>query len=544
MPPDDGPHGAPPRTDPRDAASANGSESLVTLQITLDGSNLSLQQLANVARQGAKVRVAAGCYEAIRRSRAVVERRVEGRIRTYGVNTGFGALRDETIGPEDLNRLQENIVLSHSAGVGPELGPDEVRAMMVLRANTLLRGRSGVRPEVVDALVHLINAGVIPVVPRDGSVGSSGDLAPLAHLALVLIGRGVADFDGNRRGSGSEALGAVGLEPLTLEAKEGLAVTNGTQFMSAVGGLALWDALLLLEVADIAGTMTLEALMGARDAFDPALQDERPYEAQIASAATIRKLTEGSELLDVGSDVQDAYSVRCIPQVHGAVGSTLAFVKSMLEVEFNSANDNPLVFADEEGPSGGRVLSGGNFHGEPVALVLDFLAAAVAELGSISERRTARLLDDRDNRKLPRFLVENSGLNSGFMIAQYTAAALASRNKTLAHPSAVDSIPTSANQEDHNSMGATSAVHAREIVDNVRTILAIEVLCACQALDFRKAQGLSPGRGVEAALRTVRRTIPHMGSDRELAPDIAEASRLVADGTLVSEVRRSADGVR
>ncbi len=512
-------------------------------RVVLDGSTLTLQDLIAISRRSALAELSPDSYKAITWSRSLVERWVEQEVMTYGINTGFGALQKVAIARADVERLQENIILSHSAGVGPDMARDEVRAMMALRINTFAKGKSGVRPEVVDVLLRLLNNGITPVVPSEGSVGSSGDLAPLAHLALVLIGRGDADVGGERI-PGNEALALAGLEPITLRAKEGLALTNGTQFMTSLGSLALWDARTLVKVADIAGAMTLEALKGKRDAFARELHNTRPYPGQIATAAAMRRLTQESELLDVAdpdtADVhQDAYSLRCIPQVHGATRLGLDFVSSIMNVEMNSANDNPLVFAEQDEKNEGRVLSGGNFHGQPVALAIDVLSTSVSELGSISERRTARLLDERQNRGLPGFLIEDSGVNSGMMIGQYTAAALASRNKILVHPGGSDSIPTCANQEDHNSMGAISAIHARQVVDNVRIILAIELMCASQALEFRKNDGLRPGIGVRSAWSSIRSVVPQLAFDRELAPDICLIAELIANETIVDEVEKS-----
>jgi len=410
--------------------------------------------------------------------------------------------------------------------VGEPLPEEVVRAMLVLRVNALAVGLSGVRPELADLLVAMLNAGVRPHIPSRGSVGASGDLAPLAHLALVVIGEGEAVVGGSRR-AGSEALAAAGLEPMELEAKEGLALLNGTQLMAALGALAAADARRLVVTADVVGAMSLEAMLGTASAFDEALVGARPHPGQVASAARLRGLLADSE---IGAShrssphrLQDPYSLRCMPQVHGAVHDALVPLERVLAVEMNAATDNPLVFPD------GRVVSGGNFHGEPLALALDHARVALTALATISERRTARLVDARLS-GLPAFLAADPGLESGLMIAQYTAAALVNELKTVAHPASVDTIPTSANQEDHVSMGATSALLLRDAVDRVTTVLAIEALCAARGLDLRAP--LRPGRGVAAAHSAVRDAVPPLAADRPPGPDIGALARLIAEGGL------------
>jgi histidine ammonia-lyase len=473
------------------------------------------------------VALAAEAVQRMEASRAVVEAAVaEGRT-VYGVTTGFGDLANVRIQPAQTAELQVNIVRSHAAGVGDPLPVEVVRAMLLLRANALAIGLSGVRPEVVWLLAGMLNAEVHPVVPSRGSVGASGDLAPLAHLALVLIGEGEAWLDDAGPGPGGEALQRAGLEPLTLGAKEGLALLNGTQMMAALSSLALADARRLSTAADVIGAMSLEAMQGTAAAFDEALVAARPHPGQVAVADHLRRLLHGSEIGAAHADsphrVQDPYSLRCMPQVHGAVRDALDQLERVLAVEMNAATDNPLIFPD------GRVVSGGNFHGEPLALAIDYAKTAVIELASISERRSARLVDAHLS-GLPAFLTDAPGLRSGLMIAQYTAAALVNELQVLAHPASVDTIPTSANQEDHVSMGATSALHLREAVDRAEAVLAIEALCAAQGLDHRAP--LRPGAGVAHAHARLRSLVPHLDEDRSPAPDIAAVRELLRAGEL------------
>ena len=478
-------------------------------------------------------------------SRAVVEDRLRRGEPVYGVNTGFGRLADVRIADEDVELLQRHLVTSCCTGVGAPFPDEVVRAMLLLRANSLVAGCSGVRPVVPETLVAMLERGVLPVVPCKGSVGASGDLAPLAHIALVLMGEGRARFAG-RTMDGGEALRAAGIEPLTLAAKEGLSLCNGTQAMAALGALAVFDAARLLDAADVAGALTAEALEAVPDAFDERLHAARPHAGQLQTAANLRKLLAESPAVLTSSHgrVQDAYALRCMPQVHGASRDAVAYVRGVLETELNSVTDNPLVFApappaagvvtqqgdDRVTPgSGGAILSGGNFHGQPLALALDFLGIALAELASISERRVERLVNPALSGGLPAFLVRDGGLNDGFMVAQYTAAALVSENKVLAHPASVDSIPTSANQEDHVSMGSISARHAREILENAQTVLAIELLCACQGIDLR---GCVPGPRTAVAYRLLRDRVSGLTEDRPLDGDIAAALALVRSGAL------------
>jgi histidine ammonia-lyase len=501
--------------------------------IQIDGDGLTLEAIERVARGAGAVDVALGdeAVERIGRSRAVVERAIASGRAVYGVNTGFGRLADVAVPPDRVEELQLNLIRSHACGVGAPLPREESRAITLLRANVLAKGFSGIRAEVVQLLLDLLNRGVTPVIPEQGSVGASGDLAPLSHLALVLIAEGRAEVEGEVM-PGGEALARAGLEPVRLQAKEGLALNNGTQFMTGIGALALLGAERAAETADLAGAMSLEGLLGTPTAFHPAIQRARPHAGQAASASRLRALLAGSEIRESHRHgdprVQDAYSIRCMPQVHGAARNAFAYVRTVLETEANSATDNPLIFPDEG--EDGLILSGGNFHGQPVAQVLDLLAIALADLASVSERRTERLVNPDLSEHLPAFLTPDPGARSGMMIAQITAAALVSESKVLAHPSSVDSIPTGANREDHVSMGAMSARKARQVLRNTEAVLAIELLCAAQALEFRRP--LRPGRGVQRAYEMVRERIPPLDEDRDLSVDIAAATDLVRSGAL------------
>jgi histidine ammonia-lyase len=493
------------------------------------GKTLTSADVASVAA-GAETSFPSGARERMTAARAVVEEAVDSGEVVYGVTTGFGALANVRIDPARAADLQHGIVRSHATAVGPPLPLEEARAMLLLRAHVLALGHSGVRPEVVELMVDMLNAGVIPVVPEQGSLGASGDLAPLAALALPIIGDGeVLTRSGTQRAD--EAMAAAGLTPLVLEAKEGLALVNGTQGMLAIGVLASERLATLLKTADVVAAMTIEAALGTDAPFDFRLQRLRPHPGQAASASNLRLLLDGSPILASHRDsehlVQDAYSLRCAPQVHGATRDALAFARGVLEVELNSVSDNPIVLPDD-----GDIVSGGNFHGQPVAVAMDTIATATVGTASISERRLYRLLDPALSNGLPAFLVPESGLNSGFMLVQYTAASLVSECKSLAHPASVDSIPSSAGQEDHVSMGMTAARHARQIVSNAETVIGLEALGAAQALDLRAP--LEPGpatRAVEAALRA---SVPFFEADREFGPDIAAALDLVRSGALVT----------
>lgn len=501
------------------------------------GDALTIADVVAVARERAQVALSSRARGRMAASREVVERLVRDGATVYGITTGVGELAGVRISPAQTAALQVNIVRSHSAGVGETLSDEVARAMMLLRAHTLALGYSGIREEPVALLLAMLNRGLHPVIPSQGSVGASGDLAPLAHLALALIGEGEVRA-GDAVRPAAEALRAAGLRPVTLAAKEGMALINGTQLMAACGTLAVHDARTLASSADIAGAMTCEGLHAIPDAFDAALHAVRPHPGQQASAANLRRLLEGSEMLSAGEGkgrVQDAYALRCMPQVHGASRDALAYVAGVLEIEINSATDNPLIFAD-----GPRVISGGNFHGQPVALALDVLAIAASELASISERRIERLVNPYLS-GLPPFLTQDGGLHSGLMLAQYTAAALVSENKVLSHPASVDSIPTSANQEDHVSMGAAAARKALVVVGHAQQVLGIELVCAAQAMDLHAP--LRPAAGTGAAHRAVREVIPRLAGDRVLAPDLAAAKRLVAAGTLRQRVEQAIGGL-
>ncbi len=508
----------------------------------LTGHDLTPEDVEAVARHGAAADLDPAARTRMAVSRATIERLAAADEPVYGVTTGFGDLANVRIAPADVRRLQENLVISHAVGVGAAHDRETVRAMLLLRANTLARGQSGCRPELVDRLLDFLRLGVHPVVPEKGSVGASGDLAPLAHLALPLIGRGRAEVGGEEL-TGAAALERVGLAPLVLEAKEGLALLNGTQQMTAVGTLALIDAERLAGTASVVAAMSTEALLGTDVAFAAMYQAARPHPGQRRTAAELRYLLRDSQLQaghhGSAHRVQDPYSVRCVPQVHGASRDALAYTRGVLQIELNSATDNPLVFPDGSdadptalATAGGTVISGGNFHGQPVALAMDFAKLAIAELGSISERRTALLLDHRLS-GLPSFLTAEAGLHSGFMLLQYTAAALVSENKVLVHPASADSIPTSANQEDHVSMGSIAARHARDVLRNVETVVALELLCAGQSLDFRTADGQRPGVGVAEAHRRLRERVAHLTSDRDPGRDIAAALDLVRSGSML-----------
>jgi histidine ammonia-lyase len=495
---------------------------------------LTLESIATVARGHARVTVSEEARERMHRSRAVIDAITTGGVHSpavYGVNTGFGALAEVRISPEQIANLQRNLVRSHAAGVGDPLPTDIVRAMVLLRAAVLATGHSGARPEVADFLCELLARGVHPIIPSRGSVGASGDLAPLAHLSLALIGEGEAEYRGQRMKS-AEALAKAGLTPLELRAKEGLTLLNGTQLMTAVGALTLLDAEATCRVADVAGAMSLEAYKGTPRAFDPRVHAARPHPGQTASARVLARLLVASEIVESHRDcgkVQDPYSLRCMPQVHGATRDTLAYARTVLEREAKSATDNPLVFADT-----GEIISGGNFHGQPVALVMDFATIATSELANISERRIEQLVNPHLSSGLPPFLAPDSGLHSGFMLAQVTAAALVSENKILSHPASVDSIPSSAGREDHVSMGAHAALKFRQVHDQVRTVRAIALLCAAQGLDLRLPY--RPGPGLRAAHGHIRRHVPPMMVDRPIAPDIATVRTLIDTGSLLEAV--------
>ncbi len=496
--------------------------------VLLDGDSLALEEVEAVATGRARAELAPAARARVAAARALVEARLDDGEAHYGINTGFGTLAEVRIPRDDLRRLQRNLVLSHSVGVGDPLPSAEARALMLLRGACMAKGLSGIRPATLDLLLACLDRGVVPVVPERGSVGASGDLAPLAHLALVLIGEGEATFGGERL-PGAEALRRAGLAPVVLEAKEGLALVNGTQAMAAVGALALRRAERLCDLADLAGAMTLEGLSGSHRPFMAEIQAARGQPGQVASAARLRRLLAGSEINAAHQGpgchkVQDPYSLRCMPQVHGAARDGVGFCHGVLAREINAATDNPLVF-----PELGEIVSGGNFHGQPISLALDVLAIATSHLANISERRVEQLVNPSLSH-LPPFLARNPGLDSGFMMAQVTSAALVSENKVLCHPASVDSIPSSAGREDHVSMGMTAALKARRVVENVRTCLAIELLVAAQAIDL--AAPLRPSAPVAEAHARLRAVVPTLDGDRELGRDIAAVCRMIDEGAL------------
>ncbi|MCX7023076.1 MAG: histidine ammonia-lyase [Spirochaetes bacterium] len=509
--------------------------------VIIDGQSLNVKLTALVARFGYPVNVADEAFDRIVASRAVVDACVEEGLVRYGITTGFGKFCDVVISREQNAALQKNLIMSHACGIGEPFDREIVRAMMLLRANALAVGYSGARPETVQALVDLLNAGITPVVPEKGSLGSSGDLAPLSHMVLTLIGLGEADYRGQRMPS-VEALAAAGLSPVVLGAKEGLALINGTQAMTAVGALAVFDARKLVRNADLAAALSFQALGGIVDALDPRVHALRGQAGQETSAANLRALLEGSLLTTRQGErrVQDAYAIRCTPQVHGASRDAVGYVTDVVERELNAVTDNPIIFPSEDGSRVGDIISGGNFHGQPIALAMDFLGIAGAEIASIAERRLERLVNPALSNGLPAFLTKDGGINSGFMIAQYAAASLVSENKILAHPASVDSIPSSANQEDHVSMGTIAARKARSILDNARTVVAIEILAACQAIDLLDAsQALSPS--TRAVYELVRSVVPPLDCDRIMYPDFEKAKALVTDGSLLRAAEQTAD---
>jgi histidine ammonia-lyase len=525
----------------------------------LNGNDLTLAEVHEVAAGRRPVLLAADAREAVDRARAVVDAQVAHNRVAYAITTGVGKLADVRIPPEQIRELQLNLVRSHCVGVGELLAESEVRSMMVLRANSLAKGFSGVRAIVIDTLCEFLNRGVTPVIPSQGSVGASGDLAPLSHLALGLIGEGevFADHKGSRtRMPAREALKNAQIKPLVLEAKEAVSIINGTQGMLAIGALAVLAAEILVDSADVIGALTLDALRGTDAAFDPRIHQVRPHPGQLRTAENLRHLLEGSPIRESHRDcprVQDAYSLRCMPQVHGAVRDTIAHCRRVMEVEINSAVDNPLVFAPQRAhgneplvahhgkgaepalnPVDGDILSGGNFHGEPVAFALDFLGVALSALAGISERRLERLVNPALNEGLPPFLAPGAGLQSGFMMAQVTAAALASENKVLAHPASVDSITTSGNKEDYVSMGMTAANKLKKILANTRNVLAIEAMAAAQGVDFRAP--LKTSKRLQVAHAAIRSVCQMVDNDRVLYPDFERIAELIASGKLAHVV--------
>lgn len=498
-------------------------------EVKLTGKGLTVEKVVAVARFGAKVVIDDAAQQKMKESHAQVERIVKSEVPTYGINTGFGDFSTISIAPEDISKVQKNLILSHCVATGEPYAAEVVRAMMLLRANALCIGFSGIRAEVVETLVGMINRGVHPVIPQKGSLGASGDLAPLAHMVLPLIGYGKAEYQGKIE-NGAQAMEKAGIVPVELEAKEGLALINGTQAMTAVGTLAYYDALCAARMADIACGLTMEALLALTNAFDPRVQAVRPHAGQALVAKNIRMITEGSPILAKSQHlrVQDAYAIRCVPQVHGGIRDALSYVKHALDIELNSVTDNPIVFLDN-----GDVISGGNFHGEPMALAFDFLGIAVSEIASISERRLERMVNGALSNGLPEFLTNKGGLNSGFMICQYCAASMVSENKVFAHPASVDSIPSSANQEDHVSMGTTAARKSRQIVENTLSVLAFEFMAAAQGIDLRKD---TPSAVSQKVYDIIRSRVAYWEEDREIRIDVEAMNELVRSGEIVEAV--------
>jgi len=506
-------------------------------EVQVDGETLTIEDVVEVAYGRARVSIPESVKVKVKKSRRLLEGLLEKGETIYGVNTGFGALSNTQISREELKQLQTNLIRSHAVGVGETLGIEIVRAAMLLRANTLAKGYSGVRIEVLETLVEMLNKGVHPIIPAKGSVGASGDLAPLSHMVLVLMGEGEAEYKGEVL-SGKEAMEKAGIKPVQLDFKEGIALNNGTQLMTAIAALTVHKAENLIKTAEIAAALSMEALLGVSDALDEKIHKVRPHAGQAITAKNMRTLIEGSKLVQTGKEAivktgrpHDAYSLRCAPQVLGAARDAIAYARKVVETEINSATDNPLVFPEE-----GVCLSGGNFHGQPIAIAMDMLGIALTMVGNISERRIARLLDEKLNNGLPAFLIPpqaKKGLNSGLMTVQYTAAALASENKVLAHPACVDSIPTSANFEDFVSMGTTAAQKAAKILENTEYITAIELLCAAQAIEYRGPENL--GKGTRKAYIAIRKTVPPLRGDRVLGKDIEKIKQAIEGGSLLKK---------
>lgn len=494
--------------------------------IIIDGDHLKIDYVAAIARNFEKIELSDASLTHVKENRADLEKLIDSGAVVYGVNTGYGDLVNTRISHSDMKKLQENLIMSHSVGVGKHFDIDIVRATMLIRLNTLLKAKSGVRPETLIFLRELLNRNVIPAIPEKGSVGSSGDLAPLAHMTLVMLGRGQAYYQ-SKLMSGKEALELAGLTPLQLSYKEGVALINGTSVMTGVAALAVYDAINLLKNSIIASSLSLEALNGNDDAFDSKILSLRPHNGQIKVGEIVKKIVEGSEIIRESkkTKIQDAYSLRCIPQVSGAVYDTITFVKGIVETELNSVTDNPIILE--------RAYSGGNFHGEYIGFAMDYLGIAMSELANIAERRIARMVDHKLS-DLPAFLIENSGLNSGLMMIQYTAAALVSENKVLAHPATVDSIPTSANQEDHVSMGTIAARKAREIINNVKQVIGIEYLVAAQALEYRKHQ---MSENTKLTYETIRKEVKPLTQDREIGGDLQCIIKMIDEKTFNNNLK-------
>jgi len=497
--------------------------------ILIDGNSLNLKDLALIARENYKVEIMDEAKKRVEKSRAIVDDIVENEKTIYGITTGFGKFANVSISKEDCKTLQRNLIISHACGTGNNLPTETVRAIMLLRANALSKGFSGIRLSTLETLIEMLNKGVHPIIPEKGSLGASGDLAPLAHMVLPMIGEGEAEYKGKIM-PGRKAMEFAGIPIVGLVAKEGLALINGTQVMTGIGALTVYDAIELLKVSDIAAALSLEALTGITDAFDNRLDMLRPHQGQINTSKNILSLVNGSNLTTRQGElrVQDAYALRCIPQVHGASKDAVNYVRERVEIEINSVTDNPIVLEN------GDVISGGNFHGQPMALSFDFLGIALSEIANISERRLERLVNSQLSNGLPAFLTEQGGLNSGFMITQYAAASLVSENKVLAHPASVDSIPSSANQEDHVSMGTIAARKARQILENAKRVLATEIMAACQAVDFREDAKL--GEGTSIVYKTVREKVDYIKEDKVMYKELDKVTDMITSGEIVKNV--------
>jgi histidine ammonia-lyase len=502
-------------------------------KVIITGNTLTLEEIVQVCRNYCSVELSQSAVDRILASRKIVDDFVENGDVVYGITTGFGKFSDVSISKDESRLLQKNLIITHAVGAGKPFDTEIVRGIILLRINNLAKGYSGAKLETILTMIEMLNKKVHPVVPQKGSLGSSGDLAPLSHMVLPMIGLGIAEFEGVVM-TGEEAMNKAGIPVIELTSKEGLALINGTQVMTAVGSLTVYDALNLVKISDIAAALSFEAHHGIVDALDHKVHDVRPHKGQIDTARIMLDLLSESKMTTRQGDirVQDAYSLRCTPQVHGASKDAINYVKEKVEIEINSVTDNPIIFPEtKEG------ISGGNFHGQPMALSFDFLAIALAELADISERRLERLVNPALS-GLPAFLVEHGGINSGFMIVQYSAASLVSENKVLSHPASVDSIPSSANQEDHVSMGTIAARKSREIMENVRRVLAMEIMCACQGIDMRGNKGL--GKGTKPVYEAVRKTVPVLTEDRPLYEDINACEGLIIDGTLVKVCQEEA----
>ncbi len=509
--------------------------------LCLDKQPITLEELVSVARNHREASISDNARDRVEKTSALIEEWVAKKKVIYGITTGIGAMCNVIISDKDARLLQENILMSHAAGIGAPFSEDVVRAIMALRIHDLSMGYSGCRMETIRYLLEFLNQGVTPIVPEKGSVGASGDLAPTAHLGLVLIGKGEAFYKGKRI-QGAEALRRIGLKPLRMEPGEGLALINGTQVMTAIGLLVVHDAIRLSKTADIACAMTLEVLMGSNSEFDPLIHQVRPHPGQVITADNMRRLTAGSEIIASHQGcarVQDAYTLRCSPQIHGASKDAIAHARRVIDIEINSSTTNPLIF-----PEIGDIRLGGNFHGQPVAMAADYLSMGLAEFGSVSERRIERMVNPQLS-ELPAFLIKNGGLNSGYMIGQYAAAALVSENKVLAHPACVDSIPTSANKEDHVSMGSIAMRQAREILTNVENVIAIELLCAAQAYDLlTENKPMKAGLGTREAYRVIRRFVPYMDRDRELYRDIESVVDMIRSEEMIKAVENAVGEIK